>query len=262
MPRTYKKKMNSEKKIKEIVRKELQDELEDKVGVIGLNDVTLATPSIPNGNVSASTNFVKLLPLISQGDGQYNFRIGNEVRLKHLDIKMLLNYALSDLSTASNEDASVGVRVMILRQKDQNSEAGTAFDFQGNKLLENGLTAASAGPAQFTGETFNLCQEINREQFSVRYDKVHYLNAVYRQSTGGATTVSQSFFPPRTAVIKKRLTFGKNGLKLTYGNGTSTNPTNFPYFMVIGYASTVSSSVPSNNILRYSYSANAKYTDA
>ena len=91
---------------------------------------------------------------------------------------------------------------------------------------------------------------------------MHYLEAAYRQSTSGATTVSQSYFPPRTKMISKRLTFGKRGLKLTFGDGASTDPTNFPYLLVIGYASTVSSAVPSNNILRYSYSANATYTDA
>lgn len=249
-----------EKNVKAIVREEMQEELEDKVAVIGFNDVNIPTAAIPNGDVSSSANITRIFPLISQGDGQYNERVGNEIRLKHLDIKMLLNYGLADLSTATNEDAAVGVRVMILRQKDQNSAAGAVSDFQGNKLLENGLTTGA--PAQFTGETFNLCQKINREQFSVRYDKVHYLEATYRQSTGGATTVSQSFFPPRTRMISKRLTFGKRGLKLTFGDGASTDPTNFPYLMVIGYASTVSSTVPSNNILRYSYSANATYTDA
>jgi len=248
--------------IKQIVKEELQNELEDKVGVIGLNDVDIPTPSIPNGNVAASANIVRIFPLIDQGDGQYNERIGNEIRLKHLDIKMLLNYALANNSTGDNEDAEVGVRVMILKQKDQQSAAGVVTDFQGNKLLENGLTALSAGPAQFTGQTFNLLQKINREQFTVKYDKVFYLAAPYRQSSGGATTVSQSFLPPRCKVMSHRMTFGKGGLKLTYGNGTSSDPTNFPYFIAIGYASTVSNSVPSNNLIRYSYTANCKYTDA
>ena len=250
------------KAIKQIVREELQNELEDKVAVIGLNDVDVPTPSIPNGNVAASANIVRIFPLISQGDGQYNERIGNEIRLKHLDIKMLMNYALPDNSTNQNEDAEVGVRVMILKQKDQQSVAGVVEDFQGNKLLENGLTALSAGPAQFTGETFNLLQKINREQFTVKYDKVFYLAAPYRQSSGGATSVSQSFLPPRSKVMSHRMTFGKGGLKLTYGSGPSTDPTNFPYFIAIGYASTTSNSVPSNNLVRYSYTANCKYTDA
>lgn len=262
MPRpksTKKPSARFQKNVKDIVRKELQDEMEEKVAVIGMNDVDLDTSAIPSGNVATSSNIVRIFPLISQGDGQYNERIGNEIRLKHLDIKMLINYGLANLSTNNNEDTALGVRVMILRQKDENASTGAVENFQGNKLLENGL--ASGAPAAFSGDTFNLLQKINREQFSVRYDKVHYLEAAYRYS-GGGTTVTQSFFPPKSKIVSKRLTFGKNGLKLTYGDGASTNPTNFPYFMVLGVASTVSTSVPSNNLVRYSYSANATYTDA
>ena len=251
-----------EKSVKAIVRDELQEELEDKVAVIGISDVAVSTAAIPNGDTTGSTNIVKIFPEIRQGDGQYNNRIGNEIRLKHLDIKMLMNFNLPNLSTNENEDAAVGIRVMILRQKDQNSALGAAVDFQGNKLLENGLSAQTAGPAQFDGTTFNLVQKINREQFSVRYDKTFYMDAVYRQSSSGATSVSQSFFPPRTRVMSKRLTFGKNGLKLTYGDAASINPTNFPYLLVVGYASTVSNQTPTNQLVRYSYSANAVYTDA
>lgn len=262
MPRAKMGTKRFDKAVKKIVHEELKEELEEKTAVIGFNDVNIATPSIPNGNVSSSSNIVKLFPAITQGTGQYNERVGNEIRLKHLDLKMLINYTLPDLSTSVNENAALGIRVMILRQKDQNSAAGAVEDFQGNKLLENGLTPATAGPAQFTGETFNLVQKINREQYSVRYDKVHYIQATYRQSSGGATSVTQTFFPPFTKVVSKRLTFGERGLKLTYGDGNSQEPTNFPYLLVIGYASTVSSAVPSNNLLRYSYTANAKYTDA
>lgn len=249
-----------EKSVKAIVRDELQEELEDKVAVIGLSDVPVATSAIPNGNVSGSSNIVRIFPVIAQGNGQYNNRVGNEIKLKHLDIKMLFNFGLADLSSNQNEDTGLGVRVMILRQKDQGAASGLVSDFQGNKLLENGL--ATAGPAPFDGTTFNLLQKVNREQFSVRYDKVFYLDAVYRQGSGGATSVTQSFLPPKTKVMSKRLTFGKNGLKLTYGDGLSTDPTNFPYIIAIGVASTVSSSVPSNNLIRYSYTANATYTDA
>ncbi|AXH74882.1 MAG: hypothetical protein [Cressdnaviricota sp.] len=248
-----------EKSVKAIVRDELQEEMEEKVAVIGMTDVDLDTAAIPNGDVATSSNIVRIFPLISQGTGQYNERLGNEIKLKHVDVKMLINYGLANLSTPDNEDTALGVRVMILRQKDQNASTGAVEDFQGNKLLENGL--ASGGPAGFDGSTFNLLQNINREQFAVRYDKVHYLEATYRYS-GGGTNVTQSFFPPKSKVISKRLTFGKNGLRLTYGDGASTNPTNFPYFLVMGVASTVSTSTPSNNLLRYSYSANAVYTDA
>ena len=242
-----------EKNVKAIVREELTEVSENKVAVIGLTDTNVDTAAIPNGDVASSSNFIKLMPLIQQGEGQYNKRIGNEIRLKSLDIKMLINTAEPQASTTSVADAGIGVRVMILRQKDQNSQLGIISDFQGNKLTEQG-SIVSPGPGQFVGDTWNLVQKINREQFAVRYDKVFYLDTPYRLSNSTA-------LPPKTKVMKHTLRFGKQGLKLTFGDGASENPTNFPYIMVVGYASTTSSSTPSNNLVRYSYSSNASYTD-
>jgi len=243
------------KKVQAIVRDEIQEESENKVAVLGLTDTPINTAQIPHGDVSASTNFVKLMPLIQQGLGQYNNRVGNEIRLKSLDIKMLLNYDTTSITAGTN--SSVGVRVMILRQKDQNSQTGLISDFQGDKLMEHGAVT-NPGPASFTGATWNLVQKVNREQFSVRYDKVFYLDVPYRH-TSGSTGIQ---FPPKTKVMNHTLRFGKQGLKLTFGNAASESPTNFPYVMVLGYASTITSSTPSNNIINYSYSANANYTDA
>lgn len=248
---------NFQKKVKEIVREELQEELEEKVAVIGATDVSIQTPNIPNGNVLGSTNFIQLFPSINQGLGQYNERVGNEIRLKYIDLNMLLHY--KTVGTSQFENTSLGVRVMILRQKDQGSVAGLLEDFQGNKLLENGAVI-SPGPGQFFGNTFNLLQKINREQFAVRYDKVIYIDNPWRLNEGGGQQVFAQ--PPRPKVVKHKLTFGKNGLKLTYGDAASTNPANFPYVMVVGYASTCSAFVPDNGAVAYSYSANASYTDA
>lgn len=248
---------NFQKKVKEIVREELQEELEEKVAVIGATDVSIQTPAIPDGNVFGSSNFIQIFPSIAQGLGQYNERIGNEIRLKDIDIKMLLHY--KNVGVSNFENASIGVRVMILRQKDQGSVAGLLEDFQGNKLLENGAVI-SPGPGQFFGNTFNLLQKINREQFAVRYDKVIYLDNPFKRNDAGGELVYAT--PPRPKAMSHKLTFGKNGLKLTFGNGASTNPTNFPYIMVVGYTSTVAAFLPDNGLIAYSYSANASYTDA
>uniref|UniRef100_UPI0040472DEA hypothetical protein n=1 Tax=Yoonia sp. TaxID=2212373 RepID=UPI0040472DEA len=252
---------NLTKVIKDVVREQLAVELEEKVAVIGENNEVIGTPFIPDGDVTLTpslSNFVKIFPLISQGLGQYNERVGNEIRLKSIDIKMLLTY--HTMAFTNTTDSSIGVRVMILRQKDQNSQLGALEDFQGNKLLENGAIAAP-GPAPFDGRAFNLIQKINREQFSVRYDKVFYLDAPYIQP-GGTDATRVYTQPPRPKVVNHTLRFGKQGLKLTYGDGASDNPTNFPYLLVMGYASLVSNGNPSVGLFTYSYTANAKYTDA
>lgn len=248
------------KNVKAIVREELKDEVEEKVAVIGFANEAVDTARIPSGNVAASSNFVKLMPLIQQGTGQYNKRVGNEIRLKHIDIKMLLQYVDADSTTTTNYiDQNIGVRVMILRQKDNNDQNGFIGDAQTDKLIENGSIIAP-GPSNFSGTTINLVQKINREQFSVRYDKVFYMDRARRFNDGSSQL--QFNRPPRPVVMSKRLTFGKKGLKLTFGNGASESPTNFPYVMVIGYASSESATVPSNNLIEYSYTSNATYTDA
>lgn len=258
MPRKMSKAL--EKKVRSIVKDEQQEELEDKVAVIGFNQTNIDTAAIPSGDVSASSNFIKLLPNIPQGNGQYNNRIGNEIRLKEIDIKMLLQYREGDSTSSTNYiDQTVGVRVMILRQKDNNDQVGFVEDAQTSKLLENG-SIITPGPSNFSGSTINLVQKINREQFSVRYDKVFYLDRSRRFNDGsGALQFNR---PPRPVVMSHKLKFGKQGLKLTFGNAASENPTNFPYVMVVGYASTESSTVPSNNLLTYTYTANSVYTDA
>lgn len=248
-------KRSFEKKVKELVREEIAVESENKVAVIGFNDTEVNTPSIPAGDVAASTNFIKLMPLIKQGTAQYNQRVGNEIRLKSLSIKMLLNLALSDLTTQETKNTAIGVRVMILRQKDENSQLGVISNFQGSKLMEQGSILAP-GPGSFDGDTWNLVQKINREQFAVRYDKTFQLDAPHRFDNTGVQ------FPCKTKIMSHTMRFGKQGLKLTFGDGASENPTNFPYIMVIGYASTATSAAPDGDLVRYSYTSNASYTDA
>lgn len=256
----YKREAALSKQVKEMVRDELKTELEEKTAVIGQSGISVATPAIPSGNVAGSSNFVKIFPQISQGLGQYNQRVGNEIRLKHLDIKMLLQYVAADGLTDNNYiNQHIGVRVMILKQKDDNDANQFLADAQTDKLLENG-SIVTPGPSNFGGLTLNLLQKINRDQFTVRYDKVHYMDRS-RRFNDGANQL-QFNRPPRPTVVSKRLTFGKKGLKLTYGNGASIDPTNFPYVICIGYGSVEAGTIPDNNLIEYTYQANAVYTDA
>lgn len=251
---------NFTSKVKAVVREELQEELENKVAVIGADNETVDTANIPFGDVTTSANYIQLLPDIDQGLGQYNERVGNEIRMRHLDIKMLLQYVNGIQETVGGqEDQSLGVRVMILKQKDSNNYMDFLADSKADSLLENG-TIVAPGPASYSGNTFNLFQKINREQFSVRYDKTFYIDRPAIISGTDSFTQYQRLSRPQ--VLSHRLTFGKRGLKLTYGEGSDTKPTNFPYVMVIGYSGTFGSTAPSDRLINYSYTANASYTDA
>nr|AGA18301.1 hypothetical protein [uncultured marine virus] len=250
-----------QRRVKDIVRDELREELEEKTAVIGANSELILTSAIPNGNVSASTNLWPLFPVITQGAGQYNRRTGNEISLKSMNLKGLINFQDGDGGSGNTNyrNNTLGIRVMILRQKDMNSYTNTIADFQGNKLLENG-EISTPGPAAFSGTTFNLLQKINRDQFSVRYDKVLYLRRS-REYNSGASQLQYNV-GPHPVSFEKTLTFGKNGLKLTYGKGTDGDSTNFPYVLVVGIASTIDGTPPDGGLVEISYTSSCKYTDA
>jgi hypothetical protein len=247
-----------EKKVKEIVRKELATEIEHKTAVIGTNSTIVDTASIPDGDVQASDNFHPIMPLLDRGSAGYNQRLGSEVRLKHIDLKYLFNWVDGDGSN-NYRDQAIGVRIMILKQKDNMNNLEALTDFRGNQLLENGAIS-TAGASAFVGNTFNLLQKINRDRFTVRYDKVHYMQRA-REFNSSNGSLSHNY-APKPATGSKRLTFGKQGLKLKYATDSATKAVNFPYFICIGYASTMGSSTPSSDLIEFSYTANAKYTDA
>ncbi len=261
MPRTGKK--SFEKKVKDIVIKEMKDELEEKKALISYDNNTL-NANIPSGNVTSSFNYMRLLGPIDQvsfsnttGDqGQYNMRVGDEIALKSVAIKGFVS--MNDLTINQQQNTRIGVRVMILRQRDENTSLGFVTNSHGDKLLENGDLAVP-GPAAFTGRPLNLIQGINREAFAVRYDKTFYLS----QSLGASGLLSNQGPTDKTLkFFQHDLTFGKRGLKLKFTDGNSDTPNNFPYVMVIGYTNLVDNSAATNGQVNVTMNAVATYTDA
>ena len=117
MPRGKSKsnKKSFDKRVKDIVIKEMKDELEEKKALISYDNNTL-NANIPSGDVTASFNYMRLLGPIDQisfsnttGDeGQYNMRVGDEISLKHVDIKGFVS--MNDLTLAQQQNCRVGVR--------------------------------------------------------------------------------------------------------------------------------------------------------
>ena len=105
-------------------------------------------------------------------------------------------------------------------------------------------------------------RDINRDAFAVRYDKVHYLNAPV-EIPGGATLSSDfGVVPSGLKLFRKKLKFGKNGMKLTFSNQQDNESENFPYILLVGYSSLSGVSRPNNNLIDMSITCSAKYTDA
>ncbi len=262
----YRPKKNFDKSVKEIVRNELAQELEEKNALTEYNNVLLKT-TIPSGAVlNGQGNFFKLIPQIFQsttgGAGSaYNERIGNEICLKELDIHGFLNSRQDLVSITSLENIKIAVRIMILKAKEVNDQELLFDNMPTDTLLRFGeQTTGFGGPISYQGLPLDSFRDINRDTFSVRYDKVHYLNGptFYPGSTNPDVTQN----PSSLKIFRHKMTFGKRGLKLKYSASTDTQPNNFPYFMVVGYSSMSANAVPSSNLAALTLSISSRFTDA
>jgi len=252
------------KSVKAIVQQELKEEIEEKQSLISYDNNTL-NANIPSGNVQSSFNYMRLLGPISQvsfaqtaqDQGGYNIRIGDEVMLKHVDIKGFVS--MNDLTLAQQQNCRVGVRVMILKQRDENTDTGFVSNSHADKLLMNGELGIP-GPSSFTGRPLNSIQDINRDLYAVRYDKTFYL----AQSLDADGQATNNFGPvkPTLKFFQHKLTFGKRGLKLKYTDGNSETPNNFPYVMVVGYTNLVDNAVAGNGQVNITMNSVATYTDS
>lgn len=253
-----------EKSVKEIVREELKEEIEEKQAIISYDNNTL-NANIPSGDVTASFNYMRLLGPIDQvaysqtatDQGGYNHRIGDEINLKRLNIQGFVSF--NDLTIQQQANARIGVRVMILKQRDENTDVGFVSNSHANLMLQSGLT--TPGPSAFTGRPLNVIQSINRDLYAVRYDKTFYLSQAV-QITGTSNPNRSTAGTDKTLkFFSHQMTFGKRGLKLKYTDGNSDTPNNFPYVMVIGYTNLVDNSAATNGQVNVTMNSVAHYTD-
>ena len=217
----------------------------------------------PNGALS---NYFQLLPGIAQSVSgsagrKYNTRIGNEICLKSIHIQGILNYALPFNAAATPQNSKIMVRFMVLSQK-RSGNFTTAFTNISNRMLTNG-TNASENTGTFNGVALDSIRGINRDVFTVHYEKKLYLDApVTTPGTSGGQDLS--LVPSLIKFVDKKIYFGgKSGLKLTFANSGATVPENFNPFICIGYSSVSTSNLAaSDGLVNFAYNATAQYTDA
>ncbi len=264
-PKGVKNSKRFEKSVKSIVQQELAEEVEEKHALIDYTGVPI-NAAIPSGLVfSGQGNFFRLLPDIEQSTtGEagraYNFRVGNEINLKSIDILGMINYRFPTATATEYKNAKVAVRVMILRAKEINDNAVLFDNMPTDTLIRFGTTSSGGGPTTFNGNPTDPFRSINRDTFAVRYDKVFYIDApVLLQGTASVEDIP--LVPSRSKMFKHKLTFG-NGLKLKYSASTDVQANNFPYFMVVGYGSQATTEVPADDLVGINMSVVGTYTDA
>lgn len=254
-----------EKSVKTIVREELKDELEEKIAIVQYDNIPILR-EIPSGLVfNGQGNFFEILPVINQSTtGEagraYGERIGNEITLKHIQLRYFLNYSASDADDARPQDHKVAVRVMLLKCKQYNDVSKAFDDMPTNKLLRFGNDSGTTGVANFAGDPLDSFSDINRDLFAVRYDKVHTLTAPV--NIAGASSVDMMAVPSGLKFGSYRLTFGQKGLKLNFTDGDASISNNFPYFLCVGMTSLSDSNKPASGLAEMTLNCSASYTDA
>ncbi len=261
-----------EKSVKDIVLKELKEEIEEKHAICEYQNIAIDR-AIPSGvvvnadQIGSTGNFYKILPEIEQSaTGEagraYNTRIGNEIQLKEIDLHGFLSHTDDATSDISLPNSRLAVRVMILRAKEINDGEVLFDNMPTDTLLRFGNWDATgnSGPSNFGGFVLDPFRDINRDTFSVRYDKTFQVNAPVVIT--GLTSTTAGVIPSTTKVFRHKLKFGKRGLKLKYSASSDLEPNNFPYFLCVGYSSTTGTSGPENDKVKMTLSCVGTYTDA
>lgn len=272
--RVRSKKQTTEKRIIEVAEKVYNRNVENKQAIFDLVErkpyAAILTGDVANAVIPAqrpnavNSNYFQLLPAISQsisGEAarKYNSRIGNELLLRSIHLKGFLEYDLSFATDLTLQNKKILVRLMVVSQK-RAGNYSTAFTNISDRMLTNGFNAGeNTGP--FTGAAINGVQEINRDVFTVHYEKKIYMNAPV--IVPGTSTPDVAVNPSTLKFIDKKITFGgKTGKKLTFANSGATIPENFSPFIVVGYSSCSANAVPSNGLVSFTYNSIANYTDA
>lgn len=253
-----------ERAVKAIVRDEIDEAQEDKTAYQEYLQSRLDR-NIPSGAVANGANVFKILPPISQGDSRFNERVGSSLRLKEIDIQGFLHYFPNFATDVLPADKKLAVRVMILKCKEYGAVDKAFANLPTDKLLIGG--PADVKPFDAVGASdggtgpLDPFRHINRQVFSVRYDKLHYMNAPFYDPE--LTLVNTTSQPSSLKMWSHKMTFGKNGLKLRYADDGDAEANNFPYFLCIGYASMSNASItPSNDIVHSTFTCRAKFEDA
>ncbi len=264
----------AEKKMEEVAQKVYNKNVENKQAIFDLIDrkpfAPILTGDVANAVIAAqrpngvNSNYYQLLPGINQsisGEAarKYNSRVGNEILLRSVRVKGFLEYDLSFATDTLPANKKLLVRVMILSAK-RAGNYSTAFTNISDRMLTNGFNAGeNTGP--FTGAAINGIQEINRDVFTVHYEKKFYMTAPVLLP--GTTTPDVGVNPSSLKFIDKTINFGgKTGKKLNFANASATIPEDFSPFIVIGYSSCSHNAVPSNGLVSFTYNSIATYTDA
>lgn len=164
----------------------------------------------------------RIVPYMAQGLDTGG-RIGNEITAKALTVKGHMIMTLANAGYSGS--VRIGVRMMCLTSKRYKH----IDDLTTNPSLHLNFLLKSGNAIQpFSGNIPDLYLPINREVYTVHYDKVQYITIPLIYTNAGAVDLVNSV---------KMFSFSvpcKNK-KITYEDSLSNAPQNWAPFWVIGY---------------------------
>lgn len=169
-----------------------------------------------NNSISVAGDLMNIYPTVNQGNKSYE-RTGKSIKIKKLVIRGHLIWE----GTASSGLQKIGVRQMIIKSKrSPNREASNVAND-----LPYLLEAGGGSYQSFDGEVGDLHSPVYKSYFATARDRKLYM---YQQGSG-ADDLSRSvkFF---TIDLKQ----ARN--KVVHYDTESGNPTNFGWWMVLGWA--------------------------
>jgi len=178
---------------------------------------------VHNGSIIAA-DCEPLIGEIAQGNDSFN-RQGDRISPKRLTVRGTIS--LNSGITGGLTQTPVQVRVLLLTQKDikiGQQVISNAVDTA--HLLEPNI--AVANEVDYSGATLNHLFPVNKDLFTVYYDKTFTLNGG-AQASGSVEAVNRYS-------VNWSKTFKKLPSTLTFDNGNGDWVNNFAPFLAIGYS--------------------------
>lgn len=150
-PKPKRKKPISKSSINQIVKRQIGKHFENKIQEFAYENIGVY-------NTIANTNFLSLMPILSQGTGEGE-RIGNQITIK----KVMLRFTIYMDSTYANASVPKYVDFYIVKYRNSNSQPSVT---DANKLLQQGNGATS-----YNGEILDGLRDVNTDLYILKKRK-------------------------------------------------------------------------------------------
>jgi hypothetical protein len=206
-----------------------------------------------------SARIRKILPNVSQGTAM-DERIGTQVRLKTLGIQGCITIPADDNPSLVNGDrADIQLRLMVLSSKTYKVITEIENNWNAGTTEYEKLFKVSANAEAPTGRLSDMWKQINTQNFTVHYDRVHKLQRGVGYFPDVTSTSGAAHMPAINKPFKINVK-SKNKM-LQYSDLNDSEATNFAPFMIATWAYT-NGSPPSNSAVPfYEHFVTLRYYD-